>query len=82
MEVKSQWSRRYSSWYSYHTFFTTFQTNTISRLCGGPGLRYVDIGSPLPETAFRSKGFNISLVAVLEKPEDAPVYADHPAHVA
>lgn len=44
------------------------------------GLKYVDVGSPLPATADRAKGFNISLVAVLEKPEDALVYAEHPAH--
>jgi hypothetical protein len=44
------------------------------------GLRHVDVGAPLPVTAERAKGYNISLVAVLEKPEDALVYAEHPAH--
>lgn len=44
------------------------------------GLKSVDIGSPLPATAEKAKGFNLSLVAVLEKPEDALVYAEHPAH--
>jgi hypothetical protein len=44
------------------------------------GLRYVDIGVPLAATADRAKGYNVSLVAVLEKPEDALVYAEHPAH--
>jgi len=45
-----------------------------------PGLKYVDVGAPLEVTADRAKGYNISLVAVLEKPEDALVYAHHPAH--
>lgn len=44
------------------------------------GLRYVDVGAPLPVTADRAKGYNVSLVAVLKKPEDALVYAEHPAH--
>lgn len=46
------------------------------------GLQYVDIGSPLPATAHRAKGYDVSLVAVLDKPEDALVYAEHPAHEA
>lgn len=45
------------------------------------GLQYVDIGSPLAATAFRAKGFDLALNAVLERPEDAPIYAEHPAHV-
>ncbi|KAM0554874.1 hypothetical protein ACHAPJ_006609 [Fusarium lateritium] len=45
-----------------------------------PGLKYVDVGAPLPATADKAKGFNVSLVAVLEKAEDALVYAEHPAH--
>ena len=28
----------------------------------------------------RAKGFNAGLIAVLEKPEDVKVYADHPEH--
>lgn len=47
-----------------------------------PGLRYVDVGAPLAVTADKAKGHNISLVAVLDKPEDAPVYAEHPTHEA
>ena len=46
------------------------------------GLKYIDVGSPLPITAVKAKGFNVSLVAVLEKPDDALVYAEHPAHEA
>ncbi|KIY01119.1 uncharacterized protein Z520_02671 [Fonsecaea multimorphosa CBS 102226] len=45
-----------------------------------PGLRYVDVGAPLPATAEKAKGFDVSLVAVLDKEEDALVYAEHPAH--
>ena len=40
----------------------------------------MDVGAPLPATADKAKGFNVSLVAVLEKAEDALVYAEHPAH--
>ena len=40
----------------------------------------MDVGAPLPVTADRAKGYNVSLVAVLEKPEDALVYAEHHAH--
>ncbi|KAF9893006.1 hypothetical protein FE257_012417 [Aspergillus nanangensis] len=45
-----------------------------------PGLKHVDVGAPLPATAEKAKGFNVSLVAVLEKPEDALIYAEHPEH--
>lgn len=44
------------------------------------GLRYVDVGKALPETADRTKGYDISLVAVLDEAKDALVYAHHPAH--
>ena len=44
------------------------------------GLRYVDVSRPLAETADRTKGYDISLVAVLEEAKDALVYAHHPAH--
>lgn len=44
------------------------------------GLRYVDVSPPLPETADRTKGYDISLVAVLDEAKDALIYAHHPAH--
>lgn len=44
------------------------------------GLRYVDVSKPLPETANRTKGYDVSLVAVLDEAKDALVYAHHPAH--
>ncbi len=44
------------------------------------GLRYVDVGKPLPETADRTKGYDIALVAVLDEAKDALIYAHHPAH--
>ena len=46
------------------------------------GLQHVDIGAPLPATARRAKGYDVSLVAILEKPADALIYAEHPAHEA
>ena len=44
------------------------------------GLRYVDVSRPLPETADRTKGYDIALVAVLDEAKDALIYAHHPAH--
>jgi len=44
------------------------------------GLLKFDCAPPLAMTAQRAKGYDLGLVAVLEKPEDVPVYADHPAH--
>ncbi|KAI1244045.1 hypothetical protein MGN70_013913 [Eutypa lata] len=46
-----------------------------------PGLLKVDFNRPLPATAHRSKGYDMGLVAILEKPEDVEVYAKHPAHL-
>lgn len=33
-------------------------------------------------TASRAKGYDMGLVAILDKPEDVPGYAAHPAHQA
>jgi len=46
-----------------------------------PGLSKIDFAPPLESTAHRSKGFDLGLVAILEKPEDVAVYVAHPAHV-
>ncbi|KAI0835424.1 hypothetical protein F5Y06DRAFT_276243 [Hypoxylon sp. FL0890] len=46
-----------------------------------PGLLKVNIGPPVAATAHRSKGFDMALVAILEKPEDLTGYATHPAHL-
>lgn len=46
-----------------------------------PGLIRLDGAPPLAITAHRSQGYGIGIVAVLEKPEDVPVYAGHSAHV-
>lgn len=40
----------------------------------------MEFGPPLESTAARAKGFNAGLIAVLEKPEDVKVYAEHPVH--
>ncbi|KXT00536.1 hypothetical protein AC579_8831 [Pseudocercospora musae] len=45
------------------------------------GLLKFDFGPPLASTAHRAQGFNLGLIAVLEKPEDVRVYAEHPAHL-
>ena len=44
------------------------------------GLIKIDIGAPLESTASRAKGFDFGLVALLEKPDDVKVYAEHPEH--
>ncbi|OAP60692.1 hypothetical protein AYL99_05694 [Fonsecaea erecta] len=46
-----------------------------------PGLRKLEINTPLPSTAHRGQGFNCGLVAILDKAEDVKVYAEHPAHL-
>ncbi|OAG39982.1 hypothetical protein AYO21_05855 [Fonsecaea monophora] len=46
-----------------------------------PGLRKLEVNTPLPSTAHRSQGFNCGLVAILDKAEDVKVYAEHPAHL-
>lgn len=41
----------------------------------------MDIGPPLAVTAARAKGYDMGLVAVLEKPEQVLPYGTHPAHL-
>ena len=45
------------------------------------GLLKYDFGAPLPVTANRAKGFDMGLVAILEKSADVTTYAQHPAHL-
>jgi hypothetical protein len=45
-----------------------------------PGLQRIDLNPPLPISATRAQGFDMGLVAVLDKPETVSVYAEHPAH--
>jgi hypothetical protein len=44
------------------------------------GLQKVDVGPPHPSTAQRAQGYDMGLVAILDKPEDLAVYAAHPVH--
>ncbi|EXJ58526.1 hypothetical protein A1O7_05952 [Cladophialophora yegresii CBS 114405] len=46
-----------------------------------PGLTKLEVNTPLPSTASRGQGFNMGLVAILEKADDVKVYAEHPAHL-
>ncbi|CZR60167.1 uncharacterized protein PAC_10063 [Phialocephala subalpina] len=46
-----------------------------------PGLQRVDIGPPHSITAHRALGFDMALVAVLDKPETIKAYAEHPEHL-
>jgi hypothetical protein len=45
------------------------------------GLLKFDFGPPLASTAHRAQGYDLALVATLEKAEDVKVYAEHPAHL-
>lgn len=44
------------------------------------GLLKISFGEPLPITASRAQGFNIGLVAILDKVDTIPIYAAHAAH--
>lgn len=46
-----------------------------------PGLLKLDINKPLPSTAHRGQGYDMALVAIVEKATDVKVYAEHPAHL-
>jgi hypothetical protein len=41
----------------------------------------MECGQPLPICLPRAQGFDMGLVAVLEKPEHIATYAVHPAHL-
>lgn len=43
-----------------------------------PGLQRIDFGPPVLPT--RAQGFDLGLVAILDRTEDIKVYAEHPAH--
>lgn len=45
------------------------------------GLLEFHANPPVAMTASRAKGYNMGLVAILEKPSDLQVYATHPAHL-
>lgn len=46
-----------------------------------PGLQKLDLNPPDPSTAHRSQGFDMGLVAILDKPETIKSYAEHPEHL-
>jgi hypothetical protein len=46
-----------------------------------PGLQRLDINHPDPSTAHRTQGYDMGLVAVLDKPETIKTYAEHPEHL-
>jgi hypothetical protein len=47
-----------------------------------PGLQKMDVGPPHASTASRARGYDMGLVAVLDKSETIAVYAKHDAHLA
>ncbi|KAJ5728905.1 uncharacterized protein N7483_003413 [Penicillium malachiteum] len=46
-----------------------------------PGLVSLEANKPLPISVPRAQGFDMGIVAVLEKAEDVAAYAVHPAHL-
>ena len=60
--------------------FKKFADTAKSMVGKIPGLSKLDVGPPDPSTAARGQGFNMGLVAILDKPETIKVYAEHPAH--
>ncbi|OOQ82446.1 stress responsive A/B barrel domain protein [Penicillium brasilianum] len=46
-----------------------------------PGLVSMECGQPLPICLPRAQGYDMGLVAVLEKPDHVATYAVHPAHL-
>ncbi|EGC43432.1 predicted protein [Histoplasma capsulatum var. duboisii H88] len=46
-----------------------------------PGLREMHCNPPLAMTASRAKGYDMGLLAILEKPDDVSLYAGHPSHL-
>jgi hypothetical protein len=60
----------------------THWEETVRAMVGKiPGLQSIQVGSPLPISVPRAKGFDMGLVAVLDSAEDVAVYAVHPAHM-
>ncbi|OJI97260.1 hypothetical protein ASPVEDRAFT_36671 [Aspergillus versicolor CBS 583.65] len=58
--------------------WTTIAEGMVGKI---PGLVSLKAGGPLPICVPRAKGFDMGLVAVLEKPGDLEGYATHPAHL-
>ncbi|KAL4809383.1 hypothetical protein BDV18DRAFT_131953 [Aspergillus unguis] len=58
--------------------WSTLAQNMVGKI---PGLVSLKAGQPLPISVPRAKGFDMGLVAVLEKGEDLVGYAGHPAHL-
>ncbi|KAL3481882.1 hypothetical protein BJX99DRAFT_253008 [Aspergillus californicus] len=58
--------------------WTTIAENMVGKI---PGLVSLKANAPLPICVPRAKGFDMGLVAVLEKAEDVAAYGAHPAHL-
>ncbi|KAL4943181.1 hypothetical protein BDV06DRAFT_190661 [Aspergillus oleicola] len=58
--------------------WTTIAENMVGKI---PGLISLKAGPPLPICVPRAKGFDMGLVATLEKGSDLEGYAVHPAHL-
>jgi hypothetical protein len=58
--------------------FTSIAKAMVGKI---PGLSKLDVGPPEPSTAARGQGFNMGLVAILDRRETIKVYAEHDAHL-
>ncbi|KAJ2973703.1 hypothetical protein NQ176_g6457 [Zarea fungicola] len=45
-----------------------------------PGLLKITLGQPLPISASRAQGFDIGIIAIVDRAETIPIYAAHDAH--
>jgi len=64
-----------------HPFLITISFLCLRHLLAISGLMKIDFGAPLASTASRARGYDMGLIAILEKPEDVATYAQHPAHL-
>ncbi|KAE8446580.1 hypothetical protein EG329_011773 [Mollisiaceae sp. DMI_Dod_QoI] len=62
------------------SLLSEFKATALAMVGKVPGLQRIDLGPPHPSTAHRSLGFDMGLVAVLDKPETIKIYAEHPEH--
>jgi len=63
------------------SIISEFKATASSMVGKIPGLQRIDIGPPHSSTAHRTLGYDMGLVAVLDKPETIKVYAEHPEHL-
>jgi hypothetical protein len=57
-------------------------TTAVESMMGKvPGLQKIVVGPPHRSTAFRAQGFDLGVIATLNKAETIKIYAEHPEHL-